>query len=77
MNWNERDVLSLLNLSIGNGMRSKKYKDITIHLKNYPSVWAMYPIELDIIFNQNIGNFKKGRVYKIYSEFGKISIINT
>lgn len=77
MNWNEREVLSLLNLSIGNGMRSKKYKDTTIHLKNYPSGGAMYPIKLYIIFNQNIGNFKKGRAYKIYSEFGKISIINT
>ncbi|ERJ79118.1 nitroreductase family protein [Streptococcus sobrinus] len=71
--WSEKEVLFLLNKSIGNGKRGKVYQDSYIPLRNYPSGGAQYPIKLYLVMNKNIDFFKSSRSYEIHPDLGIIT----
>lgn len=75
-NWTEKEVLLLLKMAISAGNRVRKNGSNSgedIPLRNYPSGGAEYPITPYLVFNRDIGRFKKNHAYKIHGDIGKVT----
>lgn len=74
--WTETEILFLLNKAISDGTRLRKNggnEGQNIPLRNYPSGGAEYPISTYLLFNKNIGIFKKNQAYLVHGDVGEIT----
>ncbi|RMX26171.1 nitroreductase family protein [Limosilactobacillus reuteri] len=74
--WTEDEILFFLKMSISAGNRVRKNGSNSgenIPLRNYPSGGAEYPITPYLVFNKNIGRFKKDHAYKVHGDIGELT----
>ncbi|WP_349584914.1 nitroreductase family protein [Leuconostoc citreum] len=70
--WSMEEILQLMKMALSTGKRYKNYKGQKIPLRNYPSGGAQYPVNIQILMNEDVGFFDKSDNYYVFPDIGKI-----